>query len=102
MAKFHQGQPSRLDALDTEILTVGTEAVGLNPPAQGNILGVFVEIQGQPVRWMPDGTNPTAATGFLLKKDDTATFFIDPSKIKFIRDAAATGDATVVVAYLGV
>lgn len=100
MARYHQGQPTRLDIVDTEILTVSTAAVGLTVPSDPSILGVFVEIQDQPVRWLPR-TAPTDTSGFKLAAGDTASLFFDPSDIQFIRDSSASGDATVVVAYLG-
>ena len=100
MARYHSGQPTRLDVIDTEILTVSTTAVGPTTPTDPSILGIFVEIQDQPVRWLPK-TAPTDSSGFKLAAGDTATLFLDPSDIQFIRDSSATADATVVVAYLG-
>lgn len=100
MARYHQGQPTRLDVVDTEILTVSTTPVGLTVPSDPSILGVFIEVQDQPVRWRPK-TAPTDSAGFKLAAGDTASLFFDPSDIQFIRDSSATADATVVAAYLG-
>ena len=100
-ALFHQGQPSRLKVLYSEVITVGTTSAGLNPPVNGDTLAIFIDCQDAPVRWMASG-EPTSSSGHKLADGDTALLQIDPTGVRFIRDALASTDASIVVDYLGV
>ena len=100
-SKFIQGVPVRLDVVGSEILTVGTTVQALTPPADQDIISVFIEVQGNAVRWMAFG-NPTASAGHYLAAGETAVLMLDPDSLRFVRDTAASGDATLVVDYLGI
>ena len=101
---FHQGRPSRLRIISSEIITVGTDVVSLSPPGDQNdthVLGVFFEVQDAPIRWRADRQDPSVTQGHKLEDEDTAALFLPPTDLRFIRDISATADATLVVDYLG-
>lgn len=86
--------------LGEDELAVGTSAVGLDVPAGDFVEGYF-EVQGGPVRWKAAGVDPTSSAGHLLDDANVLIWTADPSAIKFIRDAAAVADATVVATFFG-
>lgn len=78
-------------------LTVSTAAVALTVPAGAKVALWRIENASNGARWRDDGTDPTAAIGFLV--DSTATFLYTGklSKVKFIRTGAS--DAVLDVCY---
>lgn len=82
-------------------------AISLNStPATGSILDnvdgaiyALIQAEGQDVRWRPDGTNPTASVGMLLKVNSTLEYTYDLSRMRFIQ---AAGGAILNVTYFGI
>jgi hypothetical protein len=103
MTIFHQGMPTRLTVLGDENLTVSTTSVALDDiPVNGDVLSVFIEVQGAAIRWRATGADALADSGHKLEAGETAMLSINPADLRFIRDTAESTDATLVVDYLGV
>lgn len=50
----------------------------------------LIQVEGQPVRWRDDGTNPTAAVGMrLLPTGEGMRYMGDLNAIRFIEEAAS-------------
>lgn len=95
-----------------QTLTVSTSAVGLTMPTTGDTRprGAYITVTGADVRWRGDSA-PTSTVGQPVTNGSVLEWFspIDPSigpdyyglltKVKFIRDTAATSDATLYIQY---
>ena len=93
-------------------LTVSTASVGLTmPTASARPRGALIYVASQPIRWRADGTDPTATVGMFVASggyiewlapespDLGPDYYGILSRVEFIRDTTATGDATLDVAY---
>ena len=76
-------------------LSVSSTATGLTVPSSG-ASAASVAIKTADVRWLCDGTDPTASNGMPLAKDRDMWFTGDLDRVKFI---AQSGTAEVNVAY---
>lgn len=92
-----------MSVLDTQSVSVPvgyqqitplTAATALTVPARASYAVITVE--GQPVRWRDDGTNPTASVGNPLPVGATLIYDGNLAAIKFIQTAVA---GTINVAY---
>ena len=54
-------------------LTSFSSAAGLGSIPTGAVWAL-IEVEGQPVRWRADGTNPTVTVGHLLNPGDTLPY----------------------------
>ena len=91
------------DGLDCVSLTVNTS---VTPPAARTFpehaYRRAVIQTSQPVRWTASPTDdPSSSFGLLLVSGQTLVYDGNLSNLKFIRDATATGDATVIIHYFG-
>jgi hypothetical protein len=97
--------PAYGSPLGVVTLTVGATAVGFtstNAPPQGSSAVVF-SIEGNPVRFRWDGTDPTATTGVYLAATDTTTLapyvLLGYSILTAIRFIAVSSSATLWAAF---
>lgn len=59
---------------------------------------IYLEVQGESIRWMDDGNTPTSTQGGLLGSGGSIELGVtDLNKFKIIRSSVASGDATVFV-----
>lgn len=84
----------------SQALTVSTAAVApvgyTGSSAVDNNSVVTFDVQGYAVRARWDGTDPTSTVGHYLPATSGYTWDVDQfNATKFIRDTAATGDATI-------
>jgi hypothetical protein len=91
------------DGLDCVSLTVGTTFV--QPAAltfaAHNLKRTVIQ-SNQPIRWTASGSDdPTATFGLKLLAGDTLIYDGSITNLKFIRDAAASADATLIIHYFG-
>lgn len=63
---------------------------------------VVVQLAGQPIRWMAvPGQAPTSVRGMLMNDTDILVYDGEPSIIKFVQDAAASGPSVLRIHYFG-
>lgn len=91
--------PASIKPLGYQQLTVSISAEGLTVPA--NAQRAVIGVEGQPIRWRDDGSDPTGSVGFLVKAD--VNIQVNGTKalkaFKAIRQGAS--DATLNVVYYG-
>lgn len=71
-----------------KINPVTATGLTLDTAAKKKARKVLVKAEAQPVRWRDDGTDPTAANGFLLDVGEEYLYNGSPSAIKFIDTAS--------------
>ena len=86
-------------------VVVGNTPVALTLPTN-TFRHVMIQVSDQPVRWRADGVNPNGAMGIKQPVDSTIDWMnphIDyrglVTKLRFVRDTTATGNATLEVAF---
>ena len=108
-----------LNQIGRESLTVGGNDVAVTLPTYTDYTDAprgiqrsmtsrhaLIQCYDQPVRWLGDGNEPSGVFGQLLRPgeqldwtDPRRDFYGVISRLRFIKDVSATGDARIEVAY---
>lgn len=80
----------------SQAITITTSAGSPTAYDTGVVKTVCFDIQSQPVRVRWDGTDPTDSVGHILPATTTYQWGVNQfNAARFIRDSAATGNATI-------
>ena len=99
----HQSLPVSLDPVGLTMPLVSGSTTQRHRPRRA-----LIQVLDQPIRWRADGTDPTSTTGHRIQaesyidwtggEEDTDVFGL-LMQVKFVRDAAATGDAQLEISF---
>lgn len=95
---YDRGDYDPLDTFNFEALSVSTTAVGFTAATMAGgadgkpASAAFVSVEGAPIRYRADGTDPTASVGVLKNIDDEFVVWgaRDLASVRFISQNGAT------------
>lgn len=83
-----------------ESLTVSSSALGLTAATYTNAASAIMTVGAQPIRVWFDGSTPTSTVGhYFVANTQITVCGVTISRIRFILDTGAGGDATLSVTY---
>lgn len=85
--------------LGHEIITVESEAISsLTPAKYARAITAYILVEGGPIRFWVDGSDPSDTEGFLLIAGESIELD-SPAEISKFRATATAADSTLTVAY---